>query len=48
MTIGEVLLLVCSTFLPLAIAIVEWIKYERNRNLSERQIKRKLFVNRRK
>lgn len=48
MTIGEVILLVVSTFLVLAIAVVEWIKYERNRNLSDRQIKRKLFVNKRK
>jgi len=48
MTIGEVILLVVSTLLVIAIAVVQWIKYERNRNLSERQINRKLFVKRRK
>jgi len=48
MTIGEVILLVVSSILVLAIVVVEWIKYERNRNLSDKQIKRKLFVNRRK
>jgi len=48
MTIGEVILLVVSSILVLAIVVVEWIKYERNRNLSDRQIKRKLFVNKRK
>jgi len=46
MTLGEVLLLIVSVFLAIAIAVVEWVKYERNRVVSDGQIKRKLFTRR--
>jgi len=48
MTIGEIMLIVVSVAFVLAIILVEWIKHERNRNLTDTRIKRKLFVNRKK